>query len=300
MSVASFVERLRDGSLTDAEFDGLYPRRIRELSAECWTPLAVIRKAVALLQPATEVLDVGSGVGKFCIAGALLAEGTRFHGVERRDSLIRIARHTAKMVWLESRVYRPKFRMPIFHCGTLDELDVCCDGYYFYNPFGYGAQDRPGWTEADARCDFLKAVGQTEALLRKTAQRTRVVTYNGFGGEMPEGFYRESIELLGDDRLELWIHDPNMPLDRRPTAMPPATMAAEARARLCTMRYAHLPVTRQGRIGVALGLVTEEEYYTLSRRRIDECVFTRAVERGKMLDLERMIYDHTVPSKAVR
>jgi hypothetical protein len=81
-----------DACLTsDLAFDALYERRIRELSPQHWTPVRIARRAAELLtlSGAKRILDVGSGVGKFCIVGALTTEA-QFVGIEparvpRRD-----------------------------------------------------------------------------------------------------------------------------------------------------------------------------------------------------------------------
>jgi len=41
------------------------------MSLKQWTPLAIARKAAEFLaEPGSKVLDIGSGIGKFCLTGA--------------------------------------------------------------------------------------------------------------------------------------------------------------------------------------------------------------------------------------
>src|SRR5204863_2649593 len=81
---------------SDAVFDSIYDDRIRGLSEQHWTPVTIAARASWLLTTAgaTKILDVGSGVGKFCIVGAL-STTAEFVGVERRAGLVDIARRAA-------------------------------------------------------------------------------------------------------------------------------------------------------------------------------------------------------------
>src|SRR5258708_32599839 len=74
-------------------------RKIRALSGQHWTPVAVAARAADLLTRAgaTRILDVGAGVGKFCIVGAL-STAAEFVGVERREGLVQVARRAAAQV----------------------------------------------------------------------------------------------------------------------------------------------------------------------------------------------------------
>ena len=81
---------LRNGELvSDEEFDLIYSDFARQLSSCQWTPVAVAFAAARLLvrDRVCKVLDVGSGVGKFCQIAASVAPGT-FVGVEQRARLV--------------------------------------------------------------------------------------------------------------------------------------------------------------------------------------------------------------------
>ena len=53
---------------SDAQFNKLYPSSIQMLAQRHWTPLVVARKAAGFLaaESNVSVLDIGSGVEKFC------------------------------------------------------------------------------------------------------------------------------------------------------------------------------------------------------------------------------------------
>jgi hypothetical protein len=57
---------------SDTEFHALYPLSIQALARYHWTPLSVAQKAATFLagEGNVNILDIGSGVGKFCLAAA--------------------------------------------------------------------------------------------------------------------------------------------------------------------------------------------------------------------------------------
>ena len=182
----------------DLTFDRLYPDHIRRLSRVHWTPVPVALRAAALLAPEAgmQVLDVGAGPGKLCCVGALAYGGT-WHGIELDPALVSAATQTAK--WLEID------HCTNFHAGDMQELDWDrFDSLYFYNPFetllfGCGTADAAAWAV------FADEVARTEERLAALSTGTRVVTFHGFGGEMPSSFALTFMEAIGDGELALWI-----------------------------------------------------------------------------------------------
>src|SRR5436305_754412 len=68
----------------DKAFDQLYPEHIRKLSQLHWTPVDIASKAADFLAiPCARVLDIGSGVGKFCLAAGSFHPETLFFGIEQ-------------------------------------------------------------------------------------------------------------------------------------------------------------------------------------------------------------------------
>ncbi len=123
------LSRLREGSgVADSAFDGVFPIAARKASSTFWTPVRVAQRAVRLLVrgTTTRVLDVGSGVGKFCIVGAASTDAT-FVGVEHRRHFVDVARQAARRVGVASAHF--------IH-GTIDVVNVLeFDALYFFNPF---------------------------------------------------------------------------------------------------------------------------------------------------------------------
>ena len=77
--IAEIQSALRQRSpVPDEVFDQLYPRISRFRSSVHWTPVEVAIRVAELLDgaPGGQILDVGAGVGKACIIGALTTANT--------------------------------------------------------------------------------------------------------------------------------------------------------------------------------------------------------------------------------
>jgi predicted RNA methylase len=181
----------------DDEFDRIFPEELRVLSDVHWTPVAVALRVAQLLAPTPgrTLLDVGAGVGKACLIGAMSSR-TSWCGVEQDRAQVVAAILAAQELGLERQTH--------FVHGDATEVDWSrFDGFYFYNPFG---AILTGPAEEDRllrRALFGAQVTRVEAQLARTRIGTRVVTFHGFGGEMPDAYElisREDIEL-GELRL---------------------------------------------------------------------------------------------------
>src|SRR5882757_2528275 len=87
---------------TDEQMGHLYPKPIRLLAQRHWTPLRIAQLAARFLVPhaGVKVLDIGSGVGKFCLAAGYYQPGASFVGVEQRKDLVSHAEIARKILGL--------------------------------------------------------------------------------------------------------------------------------------------------------------------------------------------------------
>jgi hypothetical protein len=190
----------RRAQVSDAELDQVFPDELRERSVLHWTPVAIATRAAELLAPSpgVRVLDVGAGVGKVCLVGAIVT-GATWWGIEQDAMLVAAANRAAWALDIDGRtrfVHGDGSRLP------WDEFDA----FYFYNPFST-------LMLAPHASPFVR-YATIQNTLRRITQRlagtrvgSRVVTYHGFGGKLPEGYTLISREPAGSDALELWIRD---------------------------------------------------------------------------------------------
>lgn len=192
---------MRRGALVDDRaFDVVYPPSLRRLSSMHWTPVEAALRAAKLLAPRPDarVLDVGSGVGKFCIVAAASVRA-EVVGIEHRARLVDVARRSAASFDVDVTFVR----------GTIEDCDPGeIDGVYLFNPFAENlcsADDRIDETVELSESRFVRDVAAVSRFLRATRPGTRVVTYCGFGGQMPEGYALLERRHMS---LELWEKRP--------------------------------------------------------------------------------------------
>lgn len=182
----------------DCAFDLIYPSSQRFRSWLHWTPLEVAQRACELLAPVAgeKVLDVGSGVGKPCLVGALTTEASWF-GIERDPDMVRAANEAAKRLGVADRAS--------FRLGDMELMDWSVyDAFYLFNPFAelLAGDDLDA---LDRRVRYVDNVELVQHKLAHAARGTRVVTYHGFGGDMPRELDLVQCEKRRDGDLCLWI-----------------------------------------------------------------------------------------------
>jgi SAM-dependent methyltransferase len=191
----------RRGPVSDAELDQVFPDELRERSPLHWTPVAIALRAAELLAPAPgqRVLDVGAGVGKLCLVGAIATEAT-WWGVEQDAVLVAAANHAA---WALDIEHRTRFVHGDGSRVAWDEFDAL----YFYNPFTT-LMLAPHASPFVRYATIQNTLRRIEQRLASVRPGVRVVTYHGFGGRLPPGYTRLTREPAGEDALELWVRDP--------------------------------------------------------------------------------------------
>jgi SAM-dependent methyltransferase len=200
-SPASVAARLSAGqACSDDDFDQVYGRWHRCISVHHWTPVAIAVRAAQLLTATgrQRVLDVGSGVGKFCIVGALTTQAV-FVGVEQRRQLVQSARTAASLFGTPRALFVPA-DFTVLDFGKFD-------AFYLFNPFEELISE--GIASIDDAVDlspdrFQQYVVAVMTKLRQAPRASRVVTYFGYGGPRPPGFRFLQSEPAGEDALIVW------------------------------------------------------------------------------------------------
>lgn len=193
---------MRSGrALANAAFDHLLPQELRRVSDDYWTPLPVVRRVAAWLRAerARSIVDIGSGAGKFCVATALLAP-CRVIGLEQRPSLVASARALATLFDVDDRV--------TFLTGSFGDTPTpAADAYYLFNPFG--EYSFGGALDADdavvfSEQTYTRDVDAMTRFLSRAPVGTLVITYNGYGGDLPRTYEEIRVDLTFRAALRLW------------------------------------------------------------------------------------------------
>jgi SAM-dependent methyltransferase len=179
------------GVLRDHAFDRLLPIRLRAASDQFWTPLEVVRRAASWFEELglRTVVDVGSGVGKFCIAGALLGS-CHYVGIEQRPQLVAVARNLARLLAVDERVSIIGGRF-----GDVETPTADC--YYFYNPFEENLF--PAGEGLDGEVELSRELFRADlrcfrALVTTLPPGAHILTYNGVGGRLPDCLHEVRVE----------------------------------------------------------------------------------------------------------
>jgi SAM-dependent methyltransferase len=193
------TERMTASFLSDTRFDQLYAPSIRNLAARHWTPLFIARKAAKFLavEPGARILDIGSGVGKFCLAAAHYKPDALFFGVEQRRGLIYHADKAKELLELGN--------VKFLH-GNFTELDLGrYDHFYFYNAF---YENLVGTDKIDNSIHYSSELYHyynryLYRQLEKMPAGTRLATYHSLEDEVPPGYHVVGSEA--GNLLKCWI-----------------------------------------------------------------------------------------------
>jgi len=184
---------------SDDQFDKLYPLPVQSLTSLHWTPLNIARKAAHYLAADynVRILDIGSGVGKFCLAAAYYKPKAFYYGVEQRKSLVRYA-EIANDVLL--------FQNVSFFNGNFTVLDFrIYDHFYFYNSF---YENLIGADRIDNSILYsAELYNYYNRYLYKQLERkpigTKIATFHSLEDEIPPCYRSEASEF--DNLLKFWI-----------------------------------------------------------------------------------------------
>ncbi len=184
---------------TDEKFNQLYPSSIQLLAQRHWTPLDVAKKAADFLAAENQVkiLDIGSGVGKFCLAAAHYKPSAFYYGIEQRKRLVNHAEAAKVMLHTEN---------VSFVNGNFTQINFRnFDHFYFYNSF---YENMKGTVKIDNSIDYsLELFNYYNRYLYKQLEQkppgTRLASFHSLEDEMPEGYHIVGTEM--NERLKFWI-----------------------------------------------------------------------------------------------
>jgi len=186
---------------SDARFHKLYPDSLQCLSRNHWTALSVASKAANFLaaENGARILDIGSGIGKFCLAAAYYKPRALYFGVEQRKDLVEYG-ETARL--------RLGLNNVSFIHGNFTRVDFeNYDHFYFYNAF-YENVASAEKIDDNISCSIELYNYYNYYLykqLEKMPSGTRVATFYGAEDIMPPAYHVGGSDL--DDLLKYWVRE---------------------------------------------------------------------------------------------
>jgi len=199
MPVLENTKQTKNWFNSDEQFNQVYAPSIRLLAQKHWTPLVVARKAANFLTAENHVriLDIGSGVGKFCLAAAHYRPLACYYGIEQRKSLVSHAEKAQCTLDIHN---------VSFINGNFTQLDFKnYDHFYFYNAF---YENLRGTEKIDDSIDYSGELFNyynryLYKLLDQKPAGTRVASFHSLEDEMPPGYHIVGVEM--DNLLKFWI-----------------------------------------------------------------------------------------------
>ena len=184
---------------SDTGFNKLFPLHIQALAKSHWTQLDVVKKAAEFLaaEDGVKVLDIGSGVGKFCLGAAFQTPHVHYFGVEQRRSLYEYS-VTAQNALNISNVS--------FIHGNFTQLDLKeFNHFYFYNSFYENIMDTDKIDES-IECSVELFEYYHRYLYKQLEQMesgTRICTLCSFENEIPKDYHEVGSDM--NELLKFWI-----------------------------------------------------------------------------------------------
>ncbi len=184
---------------SDEKFNQLYSTEISALASRHWTPLSVAKEAAAFLAVgvSARILDIGSGVGKFCMIGAQFHPNAIFTGIEQRESLTQIAQLVSDKLSLTNT---------IFSTGNFTDIDFTqYQHFYFYNAFYENLIDNDAIDQTVVQRPELFNLYNRKLYkqLNKLPAGTRIATFHSSENEMPRTY--QVVGVGSNQELKFWI-----------------------------------------------------------------------------------------------
>ena len=186
---------------SESQFHLLYPASLHALARSHWTPLIVAQKAANFLaaENGARILDIGSGIGKFCLAAAYYKPQVTFFGIEQRKDLVEYAEAAKKTLGLTN--------VSFMH-GNITQLDFKhYDHFYFYNSF----YENLAHTEKrdDQVAYSVELYNQYNRYLYRQLEKkpsgTRVAIFHGMDNILPPDYLEGGNDV--DDLLKYWVKE---------------------------------------------------------------------------------------------
>jgi len=182
--------------ISDQEFDKVFPNHIRKVSELHFTSIQVAKEASSYLaERSSTILDIGAGVGKFCMIGSVWAKG-KYVGVEQRSSLCEIANRVIARYSLD--------QVDMVNSNITNIPFKEFKAFYFFNAFHENLYtlDAIDDTVPISRDLYSEYSSYFKEQLDLMPSGTRIVTYHSHLKELPESYVLKHSSFRRD--LKFW------------------------------------------------------------------------------------------------
>jgi predicted RNA methylase len=184
--------------LTDEQFHGLLPKQIKDKASRFFTPSYIAIQSAKWLSGNDErtVLDIGAGVGKFCLYGAHHTK-SHFLGIEMRPHLVKVAEDLIKYFDIKNA--------EVIHGNITDFQFSEYGSFYLFNPFQENITPELRMDDSVllARRFYYVYKQHTFLQLALAKKGTRLVTYHGTNYDVPNSY--KVVEEFDDGELKFWV-----------------------------------------------------------------------------------------------
>ncbi len=180
------------------DFDELLHSEFQKLSTTFWSSNEIIDLTIDWLElnSTSRVLDIGSGVGKFCVLGSQISDAS-FTGVEIRKNLVAEAKRLANKLELDNCVF--------IHSDVRDFDFQEYDSFFYYNPFceHIAIDEVIDNTIEFSRENHRKYEELMFEKLKTLSVGIKIITYCSSDFILPRNYHL--IKTNGDSTLALWV-----------------------------------------------------------------------------------------------
>jgi SAM-dependent methyltransferase len=157
---------------SDQQFLSLFSEKNKKANRIHYTPLAVAKKAAEFLCGGlgNKILDIGSGIGKFCFTAAHYYPAYTFYGIEQRGDLIEASEKTNETLQLSNVFFEHK---------NFDQITLTdYHHFYFFNSFHENIEeDKLDYQVAFSENLYHYYNAQIHKQLSKMPTGTRIATF---------------------------------------------------------------------------------------------------------------------------
>lgn len=170
-------------AFTDDTFKAHLPEYLQASYSTYFTPIEIAELAAKWLTAdgKKRILDIGAGIGKFCISGARISNSF-FYGVEYRQSLVEISHKLIDVFGVSNAT--------VIHKDIIDVDFSDFDAFYIFNPFYENLSDTESMNSEvdldDGLYEYYSDYTKSQLDMAKTG--TRLVTYYGEEHDVPYSY----------------------------------------------------------------------------------------------------------------